>query len=55
MNPNERDIVSMTREVWGDHMRYVKALEAHVEVLTGILKQLEAMGDSKEEQRNELD
>lgn len=27
MNPNERDIISMTRDVWNEHLAHVQHLE----------------------------
>lgn len=41
-----RDVVSMTRDAWEDHTRYVEALEKEIESLTALLKRLapEEMG-----------
>lgn len=33
MNTNEREIVSMTRDAWSDHMEYVHLLEKDQELL----------------------
>lgn len=50
MSMPKSDIVSMTRDAWDDHTRYVEALEKEVEALTGLLKRIVDVESGEEEE-----